>query len=96
MSWLSAWFIFELTRVGAVPDLSEPQAFKNVSLQMMIIKHPLFVVYFLLIAPHSSFDVRYEKLKWKRYPFTASSLRFHENLLLPPLLLLASAFTSEL
>ena len=36
MSWLATWFIFELMGVGAAPDLSEPQAFKNVSLQMMI------------------------------------------------------------
>ena len=33
MSWLATWFIFELIRVGAVSDLSEPQAFKNVFLQ---------------------------------------------------------------
>ena len=36
MSWLATWFIFELIWVGAALDLSEPQAFKNVSLQMMI------------------------------------------------------------
>ena len=36
MSWLAAWFIFELIGVGAVTDLSKPQAFKNVPLQMMI------------------------------------------------------------
>ena len=36
MSWLAAWFIFELIGVGPAPDLSEPQVFKNVSLQIMI------------------------------------------------------------
>ena len=36
MSWLATWFIVELIVVGAVPNLSEPQAFKNVSLQMII------------------------------------------------------------
>ena len=35
MSLLATGFIFELIGVGAAPDLSEPQAFKNVSLQMM-------------------------------------------------------------
>ena len=38
MSWLATWFIIELIGVGAAPDLSDPQAFKNVSLQMMIDK----------------------------------------------------------
>ena len=36
MSWLATWFIFELTEVGSALDLSEPQAFKNVCLQIMI------------------------------------------------------------
>ena len=36
MNWLPTWFIFNLMGVGAAPDLSEPQAFKNVSLQRMI------------------------------------------------------------
>ena len=31
MSWLSIWFIFELTRVRAAPHLSKPQAFKILS-----------------------------------------------------------------
>ena len=38
MSWLATWFIFKLVGVGAAPDLSEVQAFKNVSLQMVIDK----------------------------------------------------------
>ena len=36
MSWLATLFIFELVGVGATPNLSEPQAFKNVSSQKMI------------------------------------------------------------
>ena len=36
MSWLARWFIFQLTGEGAAPYLSEPRAFKNVSLRMMI------------------------------------------------------------
>ena len=36
MSWLAAWFIFEWIGLGPVPDLCEPHAIKNVSLQMMI------------------------------------------------------------
>ena len=36
MSWLAAWFIFELIGVWVAPALSEPQAFKNISKQMMI------------------------------------------------------------
>ena len=36
MSCLASWFIFELIGVGAAVDLREIQAFKNVSLQMMI------------------------------------------------------------
>ena len=36
MSWLASWFIFDLIGVGAVSDLNEPQAFKKVSMQMMI------------------------------------------------------------
>ena len=36
MSWLATWFIFALIGVWAAPDLNEPQAFKNVSMQMMI------------------------------------------------------------
>ena len=35
MSWLATWFIFELIGVGAAPD-RRPQAFKNVSLLIMI------------------------------------------------------------
>ena len=42
MNWLATRFIFELIGVGAAPDLSEPQAFKNVSLQIMINKTPTF------------------------------------------------------
>ena len=46
MSWLAAWFIFALVGVGAAPDLGEPQAYKNVSMQIILKKHALFVVYF--------------------------------------------------
>ena len=46
MSWLFTWFILELTQVAAATDLSEPQAFKEVSLQIMIIKHSLFARFF--------------------------------------------------
>ena len=62
MSWLATRFIFELIGVGAAPDLSEPQALKNVFLQMIINrKNIYFSSYnFLKIAPHSRFDVRYE------------------------------------
>ena len=38
MSRLATWFIFNLIGVGAALDLSEPQAFENISLQMMIDK----------------------------------------------------------
>ena len=38
MSRLATWFIFNLIGVGAALDLSEPQASKNISLQMMINK----------------------------------------------------------
>ena len=38
MSWLATWFIFELIGVGNASNLSEPRAFKNVSLQVMIDK----------------------------------------------------------
>ena len=38
MSWLTTWFIFELIGVETASDFSEPQAFKNVSLQTMIDK----------------------------------------------------------
>ena len=36
MSWLATWFTYELIGVGAAQDLREPQALKNVSLEMMI------------------------------------------------------------
>ena len=36
MNWLATWFIVELVRFVAAPDLREPQAFKKVSLKMMI------------------------------------------------------------
>ena len=42
MSRLTTWFIFELIGVGAASDLREPQAFKNVALQMMINQTFLF------------------------------------------------------
>ena len=38
MSWLATWFIFELIGVGAVPDLSETQAFKVFSTSLLLSK----------------------------------------------------------
>ena len=59
MSWLATWFILELIR--AAPDLSEPQAFKNVSLQMTINQTFTFVVYFIKKLHHNHiFDDRYK------------------------------------
>ena len=55
MSWLATCFIFKLKGVGAAPDLSEPQAFKNVSLQMMIDKTFTFRRIFHKVAPQSRF-----------------------------------------
>ena len=46
MSWLATLFIFALIGVGAAPDPREPQAFKNVFLQMMIDQTFTFLVYF--------------------------------------------------
>ena len=42
MSWLATWIILELIGVGTASDLSEPQAFKNVSLQNIIHKTSTF------------------------------------------------------
>ena len=57
MSWLATWFIFKLIGVGGCPDLNKPQAFKNVSLQMMIDETFTFCPIFQKkIAPHSSFQ----------------------------------------
>ena len=70
MSWLAKWFIFG---EGAAHDLSEPQAFKNVSLQMMIDKTYTFRrIFHKNLHRIRVFDVRYEWSNWKRYPFTAS------------------------
>ena len=55
MRWLATWFIFELIGVGAAPDLSEPQAFKNVSLQMVIDKRFTFRGIFLKKMHHIQF-----------------------------------------
>ena len=60
MSWLATWFIFELLGVGAAPNLTEPQAFENVSLQMIAIEHLLFVVCYKKLHHIQVFDVRYE------------------------------------
>ena len=58
MSWLATWFIFELIGVGAAPDLSEPQAFKNASLQMMIDKTLTFCrIFYKKLQHNQSFDV---------------------------------------
>ena len=45
MKWLATWFIFELIEWGLPRDLGEPQAFKNVSLQMMIDQNIHFLSY---------------------------------------------------
>ena len=61
MSWLATWFIFELIGMGAAPDLSEPQAFKNVSLQMMMEKTFTFrSIFHKNLHRIQVFDVRYE------------------------------------
>ena len=55
------WFIFELIGVGSAPDLREPQALKNVSLQIMIAKTSNFCRKFHKNLHHIHvFDVRYE------------------------------------
>ena len=46
MSWLAAWFIFELIMVGAAPDLSEPQTFKIFLCKWWSIEHSLFIAHF--------------------------------------------------
>ena len=38
MSWLATWFICDMIEMGTAPHLNELQAFKNVSLEMMINK----------------------------------------------------------
>ena len=84
MSWFATWFIFELIGVEAAPDLSEPQAFENVSVQMIIDKTLSFCRIFHKKFHHVQvFDVRYEWPKWKRYSSTVSSFRFHKSLPLP-------------
>ena len=61
MSWLATWLTFELIGVGAAPELSEPQAFKNVSLQMMVDKTSTFCHIFYKKLHHNQiFDVRYD------------------------------------
>ena len=45
MSLLATWFIFEFKEAGTASDVSERQAFKNVSLQTMIDQNSLQVVY---------------------------------------------------
>ena len=69
----------EVGRGGGCLDLSEPQAFKSVSLQMIIDKTFTFYLIFYQKLHHiQDFDVQYEWLKWKRkwYLCTASSFRF--------------------
>ena len=62
----------------AALDLSEPQAFKKVSLQMMIDKTFTFCRIFHKKLHHIQvFEVRYEWPKRKRYPFTASTASAH-------------------
>ena len=77
-NWLAAWFIFELIGLRAV---SEPQVFKNVSLQIMMSDQTFtFLCKFHKKLHHIQVcNVRYELPKWKRkrYSFIASSFRFH-------------------
>ena len=70
-------------RGGSCQDLSEPQAFKTVSLQVMIDQTFTFRRTLKKNCTTFKFDVQYEWPKRKRYSFTASSFRFHENLPLP-------------
>ena len=57
MSWLATWFIFELIRVGAAPDLSEPQAFKNVSLQVIDKTFIFRRIFYKKLHHNEGFDV---------------------------------------
>ena len=52
MVWLAAWFIFGLIGERTALDLSEPQAFKNVSLQMIIDQTFNFCHIFFEILQH--------------------------------------------
>ena len=78
-------------RGGGCPDLSEPQTFKNVSLQMTVYRAYTFRhKFYKKLYPIQGLDVRYEWPEWKRkrYPFTASTKicrfhRFHFELPLP-------------
>ena len=69
--------------MGVATDLSEPLAFKNVALQMMIDQTFTFrrISKKKKMLYSQDFDVPYERPKWKRYPFTAFS--FRENLPFP-------------
>ena len=52
---------FELIEVGAAPDLSEPQAFQNVSLQLMIDQRLSFCrIFYKKLYHYQGFDFRYE------------------------------------
>ena len=65
--------------MGAAPDLSDA------SLQMMIYKTFSFRRIFYKKLNHIQVFEVVMNIKWKRkrYPLTASSFRFHENLPLP-------------
>ena len=61
MSWVATWFVFELIGVGVAPNPSEPQTFKNVSLQMFAHRAFTFRLMFYKKLYHIQvFDVRYE------------------------------------
>ena len=51
MDWLATLVIIDLIGLGASPDLREPQAFKNVFLQMMIDQRFAFRHIFLKKLP---------------------------------------------
>ena len=90
MSRLASWFTFELTGVGAVPDLRELQAFKKASLQMMIDKIFTFRRIFHKDLHHIQvFDVRYE---WQSESGSGTLLPFPRKICCST----ASAFTSLL
>ena len=58
MRWLATWLIFKLIGVGTAPNLSEPQAFKNVYLQIIVDKTFTFCHIFLKKLHHIQvFDV---------------------------------------
>ena len=87
MGWLATWFIFELIGVGAAAVLTEPQAFQNVALQMMINQTFTFRRIFHKKLHHIHvFDVRYSTVATAGQggavpPLTAACAPLHFGLL---------------